>query len=192
LVSELTSAKRVEASKYIRTEEAACMLGVIAKEKGRPIEVRTVVNIMSTNILSRMLFNKRFLGSEDQSATTSEVYEFMEIIEELAACLGTIHLQDTFDFIPYWFDPQGLDARFRKLRARVEVFNRNVIGQHKEDRRKHPVSEGQKTLLDVVLDQLEHPENGVTEEHVLGIIWVSILRNLNLQAKFTLCNLTVI
>lgn len=171
LVSELTSAKRVEASKYIRTEEAASMLGAIAKEMGRPIEVRTLVDIMFTNILSRMLFNKRFLGSEDQSATTSEVYEFMAVIEEAAACLGTIHLQDNFDFIPSWFDPQGLDARFRKLRARVEVFHRNVIEQHKEDRRKRPVTEGQKTLLDVVLDQLEHPESGVTEEHVLGVLW---------------------
>jgi hypothetical protein len=97
LVSELTSAKRVEASKYIRMEEAACMLGAVAKEMGRPIEVRTFVNIMSTNILSRMIFNKRFHGSEDQSAT-SEVYEFMAIIEEMAFCMGAIHLQDTFNF----------------------------------------------------------------------------------------------
>jgi hypothetical protein len=173
-VSELTSAKRVEASKYIRTEEAACMLGAIAKEMGRPIQLGTFVNIMSTNILSRMIFNKRFHGSEDQSATF-EVYEFMAIVEEMAFCWGAIDLQDTFNFIPDWLDPQGLDARFRKLRARVDVFSRNVIEQHKEDRRKHPVSEEQKTLLDVLLDQLEHPEHGVTEEHVTGIIWVSNL-----------------
>jgi hypothetical protein len=99
LVSELTSAKRVEASNYIRTEEAACMLGAIAKEMGRPIDVRTFLNIMSTNILSRMVFNKRFLRSEDQS-TTSEVYEFMAIVKEMAFCMGVIHLQDTFNFIP--------------------------------------------------------------------------------------------
>jgi hypothetical protein len=117
------------------------MLGAIAKEMGRPIKVRSFVNIMSSNILSRMIFNKRFLGG----------------------------------FIPNWFDPQGLDARFRKLRARVDVFSRNVIEQHKEDRRMHPISEGQKTLLDVVLDQLEHPEHDVTYEHVKGIIWVSNL-----------------
>jgi hypothetical protein len=174
LVSELTSTKRVEASKYIRTEEAACMLGAIAKEMGRPIKVRSFVNIMSSNILSRMIFNKRFLGGEDQS-TASEVQEFMEITAESGFCLGSIHLQDTFNFIPNWFDPQGLDARFRKLRARVDVFSRNVIEQHKEDRRMHPISEGQKTLLDVVLDQLEHPEHDVTYEHVKGIIWVSNL-----------------
>jgi hypothetical protein len=174
LVSELTSAKRVEASKYIRTEEAACMLGAIAKEMGQPIEVRTFVNIMSTNILSRVIFNKRFLGSEDQSAT-SEVYEFMAIVKELAFCVSAFNLQDTFNFIPDWLDPQGLDARFHKLRARMDVFNRNVIEQHKEDRRKHPVSEEQKTLLDVLLDQLEHPEHGITDEHVKGIIWVSNL-----------------
>jgi hypothetical protein len=148
------------------------MLGAVTKEMGRPIEVRTFLNIMSTNILSRMIFNKRFLGSEDQSAT-SEVYEFMAIAKEMAFCLGAIHLQDIFNFIPDWLDPQGLDARCRKLRARMDVFTRNVIDQHKEDRRKHPVSEEQKTLLDVLLDQLEHLEHGVTEEHVQDIIWVS-------------------
>jgi hypothetical protein len=177
-VSELTSAKRVKASKYIRTEEAACMLGAIAKEMGRPIEVRTFLNIMSTNILSRMIFNKRFLGSEDQSAT-SQVYEFMAIVKEMVFCISSIHLQDIFNFIPDWFDPQGLKARFHKLRARMDVFSQNVIEQHKEDRRKHPILDEQKTLLDVLLDQLEHPEHGVTDEHVNGIIWVS---------SFTLCN----
>jgi hypothetical protein len=83
------------------------MLGAIAKEMGRPIQLGTFVNIMSTNILSRMIFNKRFLGSEDQSAT-SEVFEFMAIIEEIAFCLGAIHLQDIFSFVPDWFDPQGV------------------------------------------------------------------------------------
>ena len=71
----------------------------------------------------------------------SEVYKFMAIVEEMAFYLGAIHLQDTFNFIPDWFGPQGLDERFLKLRAYMDVFSRNMIKHHKEDRQKHPVSE---------------------------------------------------
>ena len=172
LVSELTSAKRVESSKYIRTEETAYMLSSIAQETNRPIRVRTHINIMSTNVVSRMVLNKRFLGGELEESDVSKLHEFMEIVEEIGFCLGTVHLQDVFNFIPQWFDPQGLDTRFRKLRARMDVFYRDVIDEHRENRRKNPVSEGEATLLDVLLEQLNDPECGVTEEHVNGVIWV--------------------
>ena len=172
LVSELMSAKRLESSKYIRTEETAYMLSSIAQESNRPIRVKTHINIMSTNIVSRMVLNKRFLGGEEQS-DVSKIHEFMGIVEEMTFCMGAIHLQDVFNFIPQWFDPQGLDTRFRKLRTRMDVFYRNVIDEHRENRRKNPVSEGEETLLDVLLKQLNHPEYGVTEEHINGVIWVS-------------------
>ena len=177
LVSELTSAKRVESSKYIRTEETVYMLSSIAQETNRPIQVKTHIKIMSANIVSRMMLNKRFLGGEEQS-NVSELDELMDIVEELSFCLGTIHLQDVFNFIPQWFDPQGLDTRYRKLRARMDLFTRNVIDEHRENRRKNPVSEEEETMLDVLLEQLNHPEDGVTEEHIFGVIWVSNIQTL--------------
>jgi hypothetical protein len=69
-------------------EEAACMLGAIAKEMDRPVPLRTFVNIMFTNILLRMVFSKRFLGGEEDQSMASEVEEFMAIIAESAVCLG--------------------------------------------------------------------------------------------------------
>lgn len=76
LVSELTSAKQLEASKYIRAEEIGYMLRTVCRETG-PIRVRTYLNIMSTNIRSRMILSKLFLGAAvDQ--TNSETHEFIE------------------------------------------------------------------------------------------------------------------
>lgn len=84
------------------------MLRTIAKETG-PIQVNTYLNIMSTNILSRMILNKRFLAAAgDQNVY--EIHEFIEIINEGNFCFSAIHLQDVFNFIPKWLDPQGLDA----------------------------------------------------------------------------------
>ena len=127
---------------------------------------------MSMNIVSRMVLDKRFLGNKDQSHV-SKLHEFVGIVEESGSCLGTIHPQDVFNFILQWFDPQGLDTCYHKLRALMDVFYRNVIDEHRENRMKNPVLEGKETLLDVLLEPLNHPEYGVTEEHINAVIWMS-------------------
>ncbi|KAG0591031.1 hypothetical protein KC19_1G143900 [Ceratodon purpureus] len=172
IVSELTSAKRLKASKYIRTEELAHMLRSISKETG-PIQVKTFFYRMSTNILTRMVLNKRFLcqGQGDDHNAASEMQEFTEIIEEANYCMAAVHLKDVFNFIPKWLDPQGLDTRFRKLKARLDKFHINMVNQHREERRKNPISEEQKTFLDVMLEQLDNSKYEITEELIKGAIW---------------------
>ena len=172
LVTELISTKRVEESKHIRAEEIAYMLRAISKETG-PFQVNKHLNIMSTNILSRMILNKRFNPGAAGDETESELHKFFEILEEANHCFSTIHLQDGFTCFPKWFDPQGLDKRFRNLRDRVDLFHKNMVDEHRERRRKNPVSEWDRTLLDVLLDQIENSDFEVTEEHVKGVIWVS-------------------
>ena len=161
--------KRLEESRCIRTEEIAYMLRTISKETA-PIRVKTHLSTMITNILSRMILSKRFLGEGEANA--SDIQEFVAIVAEQSICLGAIHLQDSFN-VPKWFEPQGLNNRFRKLRARTDAFYTNMINQHKEERRKNPLSgEGQVSLLDVLLEQLDSQEHVITDEHIKGVIWV--------------------
>lgn len=67
-----------------------------------------------------------------------------------------------------------MDARFRKLRAHMDVFYRNVIDQHREDRKTNPILEGKKTLLDEVLEHLDSSEHEITEENIIRPL-VSVL-----------------
>lgn len=175
-VSEMTSAKRLDASKYVRTEEVAYMLHAISKSEGTPIRVNTHLHVMSSNIVSRMLLSKRFMGGSsdnDESgvATAADVHEFIAIVEDMADCFGVIHPQDFFNFVPIWFDPLGVDSRFRKLSTRMHAFYTKLVDEHKAERLKHPVSEDAKTMLDVLLEQLEDPDQQVTEDHVRCVIW---------------------
>ena len=57
LQSVLTSAKRIESSNCIRTEEIAYMLRSIAQETNQPIRVKTHINIMSTNNMPLIPFD---------------------------------------------------------------------------------------------------------------------------------------
>ncbi|KAG0576333.1 hypothetical protein KC19_5G072200 [Ceratodon purpureus] len=179
-VSELTSARRLEASKNIRAEELAYMLRTVSKEKG-PFRVNTHFHIITTNIVSRMVLSKRFLGEGDQTGeamsavTNSTAFEFISITEDMARLMGAIHPQDYFNFLPEWFDPQRLEPQFRKQATRMKLFYTKLVNEHKEERRKNPVSEDKKTMLDVLLEQLENPEFDVTEEHVSCTIWDALM-----------------
>lgn len=171
--SELTSAKRLEASKDIRTEELEFLLQAIARKKQAPIPVKTYFNVMATNILSRMVLKKRFMSSDEEVEATGDVKEFRDIVEGMLDCLAAIHPKDFFSIIPKWVDPMGMDARFRKQRARMDAFYTKVIAQHREYRQREPViSEDDKTMLDVLLEFVDsEEESGVTEEHAKGVIW---------------------
>ncbi|KAG0578488.1 hypothetical protein KC19_4G026700 [Ceratodon purpureus] len=173
VVTELTSAKRLEASKDIRRQEAEYMIRTISQETG-PIKLSTCLNVMTTNILTRLLLDKRFMRTAgDQNV--SEIMEFVEIVKETMQCYGAIHLQDVFNYIPQWFDPSGWDTRSRKLGARLESFHTKMVNEHREKRRRSAVSEGEKNMLDVLLEELEKPEHGVTEEYIKGAVWNTLL-----------------
>lgn len=107
------------------------MFTSIIKQDGAPVTVKAYINIMSMSILSRIILDKRFLGLAEQSS--SEVHEFIEIVEEEAICLGAIYLQDIFTCVSDWLDLQGLTARFEKLRARMDVFYERMMAQHREE-----------------------------------------------------------
>lgn len=178
------SAKRLKASRYIRTDEIAYMLRKISNETAIPIKVNSHLSIMSNNIVARMAFNKRIFGGGEEN--DSFFQGSLEIVDYESYCFTALHLQDFFN-APTWFDPQGLDKRFRKLRARMDVFYKNIIEDHKKERSRNPISdERDKSLLDVLPEQLDNPETGVTDDHVNGVVWVSNpqLPTLNAEPQF--------
>lgn len=146
LIGELMSAKRLEASRYLRTEEMASMLSRIATEKGGPSELNTHLSIMSTNIMSRMILRKRILGVEEQNHVSEMIQEFVDIVQEESLCFSAVHLGDFFK-LPRWFDPQGLDKRFRNIRARMDRFYAKMVDQHVAVQKENFVSGRDKTLL---------------------------------------------
>jgi len=62
----------------------------------------------------------------------------------------------------------------------MDKFYKKMMDEYKEDQRKNPSKEGKKIFLDIFLEQLDFPENGVTEEHIKGVIYVSNSKNRNL------------
>ena len=140
--------------------------------------VRTYLEVVVTNILSRMILKKRFSavagkGAQGSDSEMQEVRNFRVLVEEIAQC--SLHM-DPGDFIPIfkWLDIQGFRARLRDLRKRMDVFVNNIINEHLEQRRKGLAYE--KDMVDVLLDQMEDTSTDkfdISEKHINGLLWVS-------------------
>jgi hypothetical protein len=142
------------------------------------VSVRTYLEVVVTNILSRMILKKRFSAVAGKGAAGTdeselqEVRNFRVLAEEIAVC--SLHM-DPGDFIPIfkWLDIQGFRRRLRNLRKRMDVFVNNIISEHLEQRRSGLAYE--KDMVDVLLDQMEDTaadKFDISEKHINGLLWV--------------------
>lgn len=141
-----------------------------------------------------MVLNKR-LGcvsttnaSEDN---VQEVQDLKEIVEEIFGCLATPNIGTLVPALKY-LDIQGLETRFKKLKARMDAFVMNIISEHLEQRTTRrskqvavKISHEEKDMVDLLLDQMEAmtDESAITLENVKSLIWVSSTSNLLLICK---------
>ena len=133
-----------------------------------------------------MVLNKRLGCVSTTNANednTQEVQDLKEIVEEIFGCLATPNLGTLVPALKY-LDIQGLETRFKNLKARMDAFVMNIISEHLEQRSKEAaavkISHEQKDMVDLLLDQMEagtDDESAITLENVKSLIWVSSTSN---------------
>lgn len=171
----LTSARRTEESEHVRGDEIAHMLRSI--RSGDSVNVKACVEVMTANILTRLVLGKRFMGRNSmEKSEEEEVQDFIHITEEIGTCLSTPNPRD---FIPAfkWIDINGLEKRVKNVRSRMESFLTRIIAEHRL-RREARIDLPEPDLLDMLLDQMDKDEGeAITEEVVSTIVWVSLQVN---------------
>ena len=183
LHNTLSTTKSLQISEGVRAEEIAHVLGVMPQDGRTVVPVRTYIEVVVTNILSRMCLKKRFaavatnfpVAGEAQGKELQQVRKFRVLVEEIAA--ESFHM-DLGDFIPVIkkLDLLGFRRRLRNLKKRMDVFMGGVISEHREQRRIKSNLPSEKDMVDVLLDQMED-ENArfdIHDEHISGLLWVRI------------------
>lgn len=155
------------------------MLRSIAKEK--LVDVQAQLSIMTSNLISRMILNKRYVAMTDENTVDqAEAHAFQEMIEETFLLSGALNLGD---FIPFlrWLDLQGYGKRLKKIHTRLDKFVSKIISEHRTRRQNTPVAEVDKDMVDVLLDELETKTFGyqMTEANVKSIILVKLCNCVN-------------
>jgi hypothetical protein len=166
----------------MRTEEIANVLRVMPQDGRTVVPVRTYIEVVVTNILSRMVLKKRFgavagktVDAPVEGNEVEQVRNFADLIEEIAEASFRL---DVGDFVPALrrIDLLGFRRHLRHLKKRMFVFVSKIISEHLEQRQKSSAVY-EKDMVDALLDEMDDTTSrfGISNEHISSLLWVRTL-----------------
>jgi hypothetical protein len=178
----LSATRTLQLSEGMRTEEIANVLRVMPQDGRTVVPVRTYIEVVVTNILSRMVLKKRFgavagktVDAPVEGNEVEQVRNFAELIQEIAEASFRL---DAGDFVPALrrIDLLGFRRHLRHLKKRMDVFVSKIISEHLEQRQKSSAVY-EKDMVDALLDEMEDTTSrfGISNEHISSLLWVRTL-----------------
>jgi hypothetical protein len=178
----LSATRTLQLSEGMRTEEIANVLRVMPQDGRTVVPVRTYIEVVVTNILSRMVLKKRFgavagktVDAPVEGNEVEQVRNFAELIQEVRDVSFRL---DAGDFVPALrrIDLLGFRRHLRHLKKRMDVFMSKIISEHLEQRQKSSAVY-EKDMVDALLDEMEDTTSrfGISNEHISSLLWVRTL-----------------
>jgi hypothetical protein len=178
----LSATRTLQLSEGMRTEEIANVLRVMPQDGRTVVPVRTYIEVVVTNILSRMVLKKRFgavagktVDAPVEGNEVEQVRNFAELIQEVRDVSFRL---DAGDFVPALrrIDLLGFRRHLRHLKKRMFVFVSKIISEHLEQRQKSSAVY-EKDMVDALLDEMEDTTSrfGISNEHISSLLWVRTL-----------------
>ncbi|XP_072971691.1 cytochrome P450 78A5-like isoform X1 [Typha angustifolia] len=167
--THLFSPRRIAASEKHRQEIGVQMVENIKAlmERNGEVEVKRVLHFGSLNNVMMSVFGKRF------DFGNGEGLELENLVREGYELLGVFNWSDHFPLLG-WLDLQGVRKSCRKLVARVNVFVRRIIEEHRKRGVHGVVKDGVGDFVDVLLD-LEKEEK-LSDADMVAVLWEMIFR----------------
>lgn len=145
-------------------------------EKFVTVEMKSRVSELSMNIITRMVFGKRFSGAKVKNENWGE--EFKSIVKEMIE----LHQLNPEDFLPFlrFINFKKMEKRMLDLQVKTDHFLQDLIDKHRNrngfrssSSSTHP--EGKWTLLlDGLLSMQQMEPQNYSDEIIKGIILVSL------------------
>ncbi|XP_065633434.1 trimethyltridecatetraene synthase [Quercus suber] len=106
--SELFNSKRLDSYQYIRVEEMRAFLSRLCTLSGKPIMLKGHLFHLSLNIISRIVFGKKYASESKYETPIITVKEFQEMLDELFFLNGMFNIGDWLPWLDF-LDSQGYD-----------------------------------------------------------------------------------
>ncbi|PIA36075.1 hypothetical protein AQUCO_03400169v1, partial [Aquilegia coerulea] len=154
---EVFSSKRLESFQYIRVEETRALIKGIYNSPGHHISLRNHLYDVNLNIISRIVFGKKYLDEDESQTSIITPNEFKKMLDELFFLNGVLNIGD---WIPWtrFMDLQGYVKRMKMLRKKFDLFLEHVIHEHNEKR--HGVQNWvANDIVDVLLQLADDPNH---------------------------------
>ncbi|KAK7388881.1 hypothetical protein VNO78_23708 [Psophocarpus tetragonolobus] len=147
------SAKAMNDFSQLRQEEVERLTRNLARPSSEAVNLRQLLNICTTNILSRIMIGRRIFY-DNSSNCDPRANEFKSMVVELMVLVGIFNIGD---FIPFldWLDLQGVKSKMKKLHKKFDAFLTSILEEHKISK-----NEKHRDLLSVLLSLKETPQEG--------------------------------
>ncbi|KAF5186706.1 Cytochrome p450 [Thalictrum thalictroides] len=152
--TDLLSDKNIAQLKYVRSDEASRLVLMLldkaraSSSSGSVVNVSNEVTMLSNNIISRMMWNLRCSGEDEEGK------EIISIIRDCTEILAQFNLSDFIRFLGK-FDLQGIRKRAMMIHSRYDAILEIIINKQLEERKK--MKQERKLQGDVNRD--EHKSN---------------------------------
>ncbi len=124
-------------------------------QEGNPVNMQTSLSSTSMNVISRLLFKKRYFNTMHSD---EESQEFKDIVMKIMNINGVFNISDYVPFLKP-FDLQGIRLECNQILSRIDRFFNKTIQEHLKEKKKANES---KDFLDVMLS---HPGvDGVSDK----------------------------
>ncbi|MCO5550291.1 hypothetical protein L7F22_066034 [Adiantum nelumboides] len=180
--TELFSAKKMEAFRHVREEEARGLARAVylaqgaAVDQGGPVEVRASLVTASNNINCRMVMGKRLEDVRSAGAAggdgEQQQVDLHGVIEDVLHLVGVFYLGD---YVPWlsWLDPHGYLQRMKATGQQTHALLQGVINaRRQEEEGRNEVAAEPRDLLDVLLaaSRNNNPDVPMTDEHIMAAL----------------------
>ncbi|KAH9605297.1 hypothetical protein KSS87_009179 [Heliosperma pusillum] len=119
----------------VLVKEVSILVNALAKAGAMPVQLGQLLNVCTTNALSRVMLGKRVLG-DGTGKSDPKAEEFKDMVMELMVLTGVFNIGD---FVPALecLDLQGVASKMKNLHKRLDNFMGAILEEHKAVSGKH-------------------------------------------------------
>ncbi|KAH8946637.1 hypothetical protein BDL97_12G106600 [Sphagnum fallax] len=176
-VLELLSPKRLRSTKNFRSEEVSFMVKDVYElcKEGKGVNMQSRLYETSMNVVTRMLFKRRYFDNTKQSTAKAEEFK-PELVVKLMNLAGVFNLSD---YIPYLkpFDLQGYVPIMKEASSRMDRFLSKIVEEHVKDSKSTSTAadhrdeeEEVKDFVDVMLSLPAETGSGRLEKNTIKAV----------------------
>jgi coumaroylquinate(coumaroylshikimate) 3'-monooxygenase len=160
---ELFTAKRLEALRSVREDEAGAMAASLWTDCKDPVNVRRYLSAMAFNNITRIVFGKRFV--DDAGAIDLQGREFKEIIAQGMKLGASLKMSEHIPYLRWMFPLQ--EEEFAKHGARRDALTKRIMEEHALQSATHGAGHHFVDALQSLQKQYD-----LSETTVIGLLWV--------------------
>lgn len=169
---EILSSTRLQTLCTLRADEVTSLVRrLVGNWNGNGlVDLKKEFFELTMNVMMRMIAGKRYYGEIE--AGESEKANRFRMIRDLTSELTG--LTNSADFLPWVSRFGGLEKRFIDCQKMRNEFMKELIGEHRNNMRKHNSNKlKQKTLIEVLLEFQETEPDYYTDDIISGLMLVS-------------------